>query len=432
MKLGLQVWGSEGDVAPFTALAAGLVKAGHEVKLVVTDNLGRDYSGIARRFGYEIEVVAAPAPTPSEAERIWREIIDTRDPLRQLGLILKHGFDPVTEEMYAASRALCASSDAVVGHFILFPLAVAAERAGVPFATLNVVHNCIPSRFMYPAGLPNLGRWSYPLGWGLIRLAVNRLFLARANALRVREGLKKQTDVMRETWPSNRLNLVAVSRSICKRPPDWEERHQVCGFLPPPAVPHADDLPAGLEEFLKDGPPPVYFTFGSLMPSTLDHIEETVAVWREAVRLTECRAILQIPWSDLSVFAVRPGLFIVARAPYLRVFPRCAMIVHHGGSGTTQSTLKAGRPSVVVAHIADQFFWGAELERVGVAGRTLRRKGLKATDLAREIKRVLREPAMTEQAGNLARVMAQEDGVGTAVELIESRLLGIRQCCVAG
>ncbi len=162
------------------------------------------------------------------------------------------------------------------------------------------------------------------------------------------------------------------------------------------------------------------------MPSTLDHIEETVAIWREAVRLAGCRAILQIPWSDLSVFAKEPGQFIVARAPYLKVFPQCAMIVHHGGSGTTQSTLKAGRPSVTVAHIADQFFWGAELERLGVAGRTLRRTGLKATALAREIKRVLREPGMTERAGKLALEMEQEDGVGTAVELIESRLLGMR------
>jgi sterol 3beta-glucosyltransferase len=424
MKLGLQVWGSEGDVAPFTALAAGLVKAGHEVKLVVTDNLGRDYSGLASRFGYELEVVAAPKmPAPSETERIWREIIDTPDPLRQIGLILKYGFDPVMEDMYAASKSLCASSDAVVGHFILFPLAVAAEKAGVPIATLNVVHNCIPSRFMYPAGLPNLGRWSYPLGWGLIRWGVNRLFLARANALRVREGLKRQADVMRETWPSNRLNLVAVSRSICKRPPDWEERHQVCGFLTPPAIPHVDELPAGLEKFLADGPAPVYFTFGSLMPSTLDHMEETVALWREAVRLAGCRAILQIPWSDLSVFAQEPGQFIVARAPYLEVFPQCAVTVHHGGSGTTQSTLKAGRPSVIVAHIADQFFWGAELERMGVAGKTLRRKGLKATALAREIKRVLSDPGMTERAGKLAQNMAWEDGVGRAIELIEDRLL---------
>ena len=42
MKIGLQAWGSEGDIQPFTALAAGLVKAGHSVTLVVTDNIGRD------------------------------------------------------------------------------------------------------------------------------------------------------------------------------------------------------------------------------------------------------------------------------------------------------------------------------------------------------------------------------------------------------
>ena len=424
MKLGLQVWGSEGDVAPFTALAAGLVDAGHEVRLVVTDNLGRDYSGLASRFGFEMQVVSAPKmPPPAETERIWREIIDTRDPLRQIELILKYGFDPVMEEMYAAAKELCASSDAVVGHFFLFPLAVAAEKAGVPIATLNVVHNCIPSRFMYPAGLPNFGQWSYPIGWSLIRLAVNRLFLRRANALRAREGLKAQADVMRETWAAERLNLVAVSQSICKRPPDWEERHQVCGFLVPPAVLHADDLPVGLKEFLNDGPPPVYCTFGSLMPSTLDHIEETVAIWRVATRMAGCRAILQIPWSDLSVFGTEPGEFLVARTPYLTVFPHCAMIVHHGGSGTTQSTLRAGRPSVIVAHIADQFFWGAELERMGVAGGTLRRKGLRAKALAQEIRRVLAEPGMGKRAREIARQMEQEDGVATAVGLIEKRLL---------
>ena len=47
MKIGLQAWGSEGDIQPFTALAAGLVKAGHSVTLVVTDNIGRDYRDLA-------------------------------------------------------------------------------------------------------------------------------------------------------------------------------------------------------------------------------------------------------------------------------------------------------------------------------------------------------------------------------------------------
>jgi UDP:flavonoid glycosyltransferase YjiC (YdhE family) len=426
MRLGLQVWGSEGDVAPFTALAAGLVKAGHQVKLVVTDNLGRDYSGLARRFGYELEVVPAPPiPPPAEAARIWRQIIATRDPLRQIGLILKHGFDPAAEDIYAASKALCAWSDAVVGHFFLFPLAVAAEKQGVPIATLNVVHNCIPSRFLRPPGMPNLGRWSYPLGWVVIRLAVNRVFLPRANALRVREGLGPQNDALSQTWAAERLNLVAVTRNICRRPPDWEERHQICGFLTPPAVLHADDLAPELEEFLAEGPPPVYFTFGSLMPVALEPIRETVAIWREAARLAGSRAILQIPWSDLSEFGTAPDQLLVTRAPYLKVFPRCALVVHHGGSGTTQSTLRAGRPSVIVAHIADQFFWGAELQQLGIAGKTLRRTGLKAAALAHEILRVLTDPRMAQRATKLAEAMMHEDGVTTAVKLIESRLLGM-------
>jgi UDP:flavonoid glycosyltransferase YjiC (YdhE family) len=31
MKIGLQTWGSEGDIQPFITLAGGLVCAGHEV-----------------------------------------------------------------------------------------------------------------------------------------------------------------------------------------------------------------------------------------------------------------------------------------------------------------------------------------------------------------------------------------------------------------
>jgi hypothetical protein len=36
MRIGLQTWGSEGDIQPFVALADGLQKAGHEVTLVIT------------------------------------------------------------------------------------------------------------------------------------------------------------------------------------------------------------------------------------------------------------------------------------------------------------------------------------------------------------------------------------------------------------
>ena len=76
MRIGLQAWGSEGDIQPFAALAAGLVKSGHSVTLVVTDNAGRDYSELARRSGYHLVPVPNPViPHRDEAERVWRQII---------------------------------------------------------------------------------------------------------------------------------------------------------------------------------------------------------------------------------------------------------------------------------------------------------------------------------------------------------------------
>jgi UDP:flavonoid glycosyltransferase YjiC (YdhE family) len=373
MKIGLQAWGSEGDIQPFTALAAGLVKAGHEVTLVVTDNIGRDYSDLASRFGYRY--VAVPNPlmaSAGESERIWRKLIDLGNPIKQDELVMQYGFDPALEAMYAASRELCAQSDAVAGHFLVYPLRVAAEKVGVPAATVNIVHNCLPSSSVCPPGFPHLGRWSYRLGWKIVRTMVNRIFLPRVNALRTREGLRPDTDVMTQTWAADWLNLVAVSPQICQVPADWEERHVVCGFLNPPANLMTDELPAGLDEFLCAGSPPVYFTFGSMMLHSLEYIHEAAAIWIEAVHRIGCRAVIQLPWDDLSAFETDERyVFKVKRAPYNKVFPRCAMVIHHGGAGTTQSALLAGRPSIIVAHVSDQFFWGAELERLRVAGYTL-------------------------------------------------------------
>jgi UDP:flavonoid glycosyltransferase YjiC (YdhE family) len=423
MRVGLQAWGSEGDIQPFTALAAGLVKAGHEVTLVVTDNIGRDYGDVAKRFGFKLIPVLNPQmASPAEIEKVWRQIIDLGNPIKQAELVMRYGFDPVVEPMYAAARDLCASNDAVLGHFFVYPLRVAAEKAGVPVGTLNIVHNCLPSASICPPGFPNLGAWSYPLGWRVVRALVNRIFLPRVDALRGREGLPPETDVMTQTWAAPRLNLIAVSPQICQAPPDWDARNKVCGFLNPPAGLASDDLPPGLDSFLDRGDPPVYLTFGSMMPISLEYIRETAAIWRDAVHQAGCRAIFQLPWNDLSAFPSDNRVFAVRRTPYKKAFPRCSMVVHHGGAGTTQSALLAGRPTIIVAHVSDQFFWGAELERLGVAGKTLKRKGLNSRKLAAGIARVLASPNLAASALALGQRMALEEGVSKAIELIEKHL----------
>jgi len=422
LRIGLQTWGSEGDVQLFMALAAGLAARGHEVELVSSDSSGRDFSAAAAALGFRIRQVGAAQQLPApEFERQWRSIVDASNPLAQAEKLLRLGFDPVSQPMYEAAKELCRHKDLVIGHFFVHQLAVAAYQARVPYATVSIAHNCIPSREIRPLGFPNLGRWSYPLGWKLTKALLNRVFLSRVNSLRSHVGLRPVHDVLAEVWASDWLNILAVSPSICSRPADWPVQHQISGFLNLPRPPLTLDMEPELQAFLAAGEPPVYFTFGSMLIESQSYVREAVAIWSRAMAMVGRRAIFQIPYGDLGSFARQNGILNLRRADHRAVFPRCAMVVHHGGAGTTQASLLAGVPSVVVAHLGDQFFWGDELERMGAAGRTLKRRGLRPESLARAINWIEENPNTRLRAVELSRKMQFEDGVGRAVALIENR-----------
>jgi sterol 3beta-glucosyltransferase len=101
------------------------------------------------------------------------------------------------------------------------------------------------------------------------------------------------------------------------------------------------------------------------------------------------------------------------------LFPRCAAVVHHAGAGTTHTTLAAGAPSVPVPHVSDQFGWADDLQRLGVAPRALPRRALTAPRLAARIRSVLATPPMKQRAVAMAARMKDDDGVKTAVRMIE-------------
>ena len=422
MRIGLQAWGSEGDISPFLALSTGLVRAGHEVTLVVTDNVGRDYSRHAREGRFKLISVPLPPPTDGvDVETVWREIIEIGNPLRQAELVLRHGYDPVADAMLDAATALVEQNDAVVGHFFAYPLQIAAERAGKPAATLAIVHNCVPTNTRQAPGLPELGAWSHRWGWRLARSIVNRMFLPRYNGQRKRLGLAPVQDTMTQAWASSRLNLLAVSPSICKRPHDWASNHVVTGFINETNPPSDRPLPAPLQAFLEEGEPPVFIGFGSMMlAGAVDYTRETIGIWRDAVRALDIRAVFQLPEPLLSLASSDGSAHAVSWADYRLLFPHCSAIIHHGGAGTTQSALRAGRPSIIVAHVADQFFWGQELERMGVAGPTQRRKGLSAPKLRNAIRVSMDNPSLAPNAKLLGESMSKENGVESAIRAIEN------------
>jgi sterol 3beta-glucosyltransferase len=416
VRIGIQTWGSEGDIRPFVALGAALAKRGHRIELLYTEVGERRYEAVASSLGFTAKAIASPILDSDQAIELGIKILNTRNQFEQGLVIFKSMLEPAIEPMFEAAQDLCKRSDVLIHHFVLHAARAAADLAGLPAITVQFAHMLTPSRYIHPQSTPRLGEIGNLIEWKLARFALNRTMLKDVNRLRHRVGLSPFRDLLLDAWPSHRLNLLASSPALLEaRPADWPSWHQVCGFLELPPHQHESVTPE-LDAFLSNGAPPVFMGFGSLMPMAGgNHLTDTVAAFEDAARIAGCRAIIQSeierPWTD--------QIFYVRRTPHRLVFPRCAVVVHHAGAGTTHSTLRAGVPSIVVPHVSDQFAWRDELQRLGVAPAPIRRLKLTAPTLASRIREVLGNPQMKQSAMKIAERMKSDNGPETAADLIE-------------
>jgi len=113
---------------------------------------------------------------------------------------------------------------------------------------------------------------------------------------------------------------------------------------------------------------------------------------------------------------------VVDEVPHDWLFPQMAAVVHHGGAGTTGTTLQSGTPSVVVPSFADQFFWGERVETLGL-GVNLPRRRLTIESLSGAILTTNEENVRTRAAELGVRLRA-ENGVERAIDQLTSILAG--------
>lgn len=419
MRIGIQTWGSEGDIRPFIALGHALAGRGHHVELLYTEIGDRRYDEVAGSLGFTARAVASPVvPDRAELYDIGLEAINARDQLQQGLLISKRLLEPVIPRMYEAGLELARRSDLLVHHFILHAARAAADVAGVPQITVAFAHMLTESRYIHPTGLPRLGEWGNVIGWKIARLAMNQTLLKDVNRFRRRVGLPVFKDLMNEGWPSHRLHLLASSPALLDRPADWPAWIQMCGFLSLPPHEH-EPRSHEVDAFLTNGAPPIFMGFGSLMPlGGSQHLTDILRIFRDAAAHAGQRAIIQ---ADVDHPSTEDVLF-VRRTPHAQVFPRCAAVVHHAGAGTTHTTLRAGVPSIPVPHVSDQFAWSDDLHRLGVAPAPVKRTKLSATTLAARIRETAGNAAMKQQALAIQRRMASDNGPETAAILIENTM----------
>jgi sterol 3beta-glucosyltransferase len=417
MNIGLQTWGTEGDVRPFIALAAGLTGRGHRVTLAASEITNQDFTEYGEKFNFEVHHAGRLELSPNEIKAVAAEIFNDRNPVRAGEKLMDNFFNPLAENMLSEAKNLCESCDLVIGHFFVYPLKIAAFKSKRPMAFMYTAPMLPSSQYPLP-GLPNLGPLNI-LGWRLADFLVSRSWKPPMDKMFENEGVPKPRRIMAEMWHASALNIMAVSPTLFAKPIDWPDHYRVTGFLDIPDQDQTDDLPDHLARFLKKNPPPVYITLGSMLAAEPDPTEIT-RLLIESVIQAGCRAVIQSNWDDIPNLPEHPSICRVIRAPHQSVFPQCAAVVHHGGAGTTQSAVLAGKPSVVIEHTSDQPFWAEILYRNGVSPKWLHRKNLTPGKLARAIRQVLSSPQMTIKAESLSRQMKQENGLQTAIEIIEA------------
>jgi sterol 3beta-glucosyltransferase len=406
-RIGMQTWGSDGDILPFLALAGGLAKAGHTVTVVCTSVDGKDYSHWGEAGGFRVVTVNGATVSDRNLYALTR----FTDPLSELRALLGTCYEPLLEEMFAASDALCAENELVVGHVLCHTLLTASILHARPRAVLALSPMVLRTGTESPLGV-DLGQVLNSMLWELGGAVMTRALFPRSNELRREKGLPALRSLLKELFSSSLLTMVACSKVLCPRLDDWGPNIHTIGFL---NVPRMSDwqMSSGLAEFLREGPAPVYMTFGTCMQ--FDR-EENLRLLKEAAMLSGQRAIIQM--DGQSEGSMGDGVYGVGRSDHARIFPLCSAIVHHGGAGTTQAAVMAGVPSVVVAHAYDQHDWGRRLFRSGAAPAPLRRRGLRANQLAERIRQAVGSDQMRARTAQLASSMKEEHGVEEAARLI--------------
>ena len=90
MKIGIQTWGSDGDILPHLALGNGLRAAGHEVTVAYTSVDNKDYSDVCSKMDFAGAKVFDHFPLDEIMQRRLKNILlRKKNPLKHLKIIFK-------------------------------------------------------------------------------------------------------------------------------------------------------------------------------------------------------------------------------------------------------------------------------------------------------------------------------------------------------
>jgi UDP:flavonoid glycosyltransferase YjiC (YdhE family) len=294
--------------------------------------------------------------------------------------------------------------------------ALVHEKLGVPWTNLLLQPWMIPSSIAPPIipGFTFLSRAPRPV-WKLFARGLDVfgdvLMGRELNGLRAELGLKPMRRIL-SNWLSRQLVIGMFPDWFGPPQADWPAQIRLVGFPMFDGV--ADPaLPAEILKFCESGPPPVAFTFGTGMAHSArlfrEAMEACAILGRRGILLTKYRS--QLP-------EVLPSTVLHCNfAPFQRLFPHCAAVVHHGGIGTVAKAMAAGIPQLIHPQCFDQIDNGVRIKRLG-AGDCLRTGRSNGKRIATALTALMTEEVLT-RCRALSTRFHEVDAFGTASGLLE-------------
>ena len=408
MHITILALGSHGDIQPYATLGGRLKATGHQVRFITFES----FNSLIAEHKLDFHPIHGNA-----------QALVANGGADMLGLI--HSFGSLAEG-YARdlSAPYLGETDLILNQLPLglygFDL---AEKFDVPMILATVIPvartRAFPLMGLPKIPLPGYNKFTYYLGeqmgWQMFRGVINRW--------------RKQTlklDPLPIAGYFEQLGtryipiLNGFSKQVVPRPADWNEHIHVTGYWFPEDKPWQP--PQDLQEFIEAGSPPIFIGFGS-MP--IKNPPKTTEMILEAIRQSGQRGILHMGWGGIGNQNLPDNVFKIDYAPYEWLFPRMAMVIHHGGSGTTSFGLRAGIPSCAIPFVFDQFFWGKRIAELGVGPSSIPYKALSVERLKGVILAGTGDSLMRQRAFELGRKIQGENGIENAVHLIEQIL---REC----
>jgi UDP:flavonoid glycosyltransferase YjiC (YdhE family) len=421
----LTTFGSLGDLHPYLAIGLGLKSRGHEVVLATNEFYRERIEPLGIGFR-PVRPHLSQKPDPLLVE----QAMDARHGSE---MIVRDLIMPVVRESFEDLLAAAEGADLLLSHPLTYAARLVAEAKALRWASGMIAPLGFFSAWDPPvlAPLPFFARLRFlgprfhrPL-FGLLKWTA-RSWAEPWRKLRAEIGLPPtREDPVFEGQHSPFLVLALFSKLLAPKAADWPRQTVVTGY------PFYDGdggggLPSALAGFLAAGPPPIVFTLGSSAVMVPGSFYEESA---EAARLLDRRAVLLIGKDSPGVRgSLPPGVESFDYAPFSRLFPRAAAIVHQGGAGTTAEAMRAGRPMLVMPFAHDQQDNAERVRRLGIA-RVLSRRRYRARRSAAELRRLLASSPYAERAEEVASSVRAEDGVKAACDALEG-LLGARRGAV--